>query len=163
MTAAMTPVYGSFHIQTSADNRGGAVNINGSPAIQSRPSYGNYISTQFLYYATGGLHDLALYNGWYNYSNGWSLAKCYKGVDDIVIIQGLVAGGNAAAGGMAGVHGCGGSNGTPLMSTGRRALFGAWKNWEQQGRVDLPTDGYLYPLASDPGWTSLDGIHYIAD
>ena len=163
MSAAMTPVYGSFHIQTSADNRGGAVNINGSPAIASRPSYGNYMSMQFLYYATGGLYDLALYNGWYNYSNGWSLAKCYKGVDDIVIIQGLVAGGNAAAGGMAGVHGCGGSNGTPYMSTGRRALFGAWKNWEQQGRVDLPTDGYLYPMATDPGWTSLDGIHYIAD
>lgn len=160
MSAAMTPVYGSFHIPTSVDGRAGAVNINGSPAIASRPTYGSYMSTQYLYYATGGLYDLALYNGWYNYSNGWALAKCYKGADDIVILQGLVAGGNPAAGGMAGVHGCGS---TPGMSTGRNAILPAWKNWESMGRVDLNTDNYLYPIKVDPGWTSLDGTHYIAD
>jgi type II secretory pathway pseudopilin PulG len=161
MTSVMTPQYGGMHIPASTANRGGAVNINGSPAITSRPSYGSYVSTQFLYYATGGLYDLPLYNGWYNYSNGWSLAKCFKGTDDIVILQGLVAGGNPAAGGMTGVHGCGTS--TPGMSTGYNAILPAWRNWERPARVDLNTDNYLYPISTDSGWTSLDGTHYIAD
>jgi len=150
-----------MHYPVSVDARGGAVNIGGS--INSRPSSGGYISTQLLYYAqTGGMATLPLYNGWVSYDNGvsWTHPQCYKGADDIVILQGLVRAGNQAAGGMTHVGVCG-SN--PYMSTGRRALFTAWKNWETQGRMDLPTDGYLYPLASDPGWTSLDAIHYIAD
>lgn len=160
MSAAMTPQYGGLHIPTTADNRAAAVNINGSPAIASRPSFGSYTSTQYLYYSIGGLPDLALYNGWYNYLNGWSLAKCNKGTDDIVILQGLVAGGNPAAGGMAGVHGCGT---TPGMSTGYDAILPAWRNWERAARVDLRPDNYLYPISVDTGWTSLDGTHYIAD
>jgi len=151
----MYPTNGSMHYPVSADNRGGAVNIGGN--ISSRPSYGSYISTQLLYNSGATGSNLPLYNGWYNYNNGWALAQCYRGSDDIVILQGLVAGGNQSAGGMTHIGGCG------YMSTGRRALFSGWKNWESQGRLDLPTDGYLYPLASDPGWTSLDGIHYIAD
>ncbi|MGB3945367.1 MAG: hypothetical protein WBK76_00815 [Candidatus Saccharimonadales bacterium] len=152
---------GGMHYPVSADNRGGAVNIQGS-LLQSRPSYGSYISTQLLYYSTGGLYNLALYNGWRNYDTYWSQARCYKASDDIVVLQGLVAAGDAAAGGMAGIHGCAGGA-EAGMSTGRRALFSAWKNWESQGRVDLPTDKYLYPMATDPGWTSLDGIHYISN
>jgi hypothetical protein len=149
----------SFHYPISADNRGGAVNIGSS--VQSRPSYGSYISTQLLYHTSeADMNGLNLYNGWYNYNNGWTTARCKQGTDDIVVMQGLVAGGNQAAGGLTHVGTCGS---TPYMSTGRRALFSGWMNWETQGRLDLPTDGYLYPMSSDPGWTSLDGIHYIAN
>ena len=163
MTAAMAPQYGSMHIPASADNRGGAVNINGDPSILSRPSYGSYVSTQFLYNSNGSMSDMFLYNGWYNYSNGWSLAKCIRYDDDVVVLQGLVAGGNPAAGGMAGVHNCGGVYGLPFMSTERNAILPGWANWERAARIDLNTDEYLYPITVDQGWTSLDGIHYIAD
>ena len=159
MPSTMAPQSGNFHIPAASDDRGSAVNINASPDVVGRPSSGNWVSTQFLYYSTGGLIDLPLYNGWYNYSNGWSLAKCYKGADDIVILQGLIAGGSAS-GSITHVLGCGTNAG---MSTGRNAILPAWKNWETPARVDLNADNYLYSVTTNPGWTSLDGVHYIAD
>ncbi|MES2876492.1 MAG: hypothetical protein V4678_03405 [Patescibacteria group bacterium] len=156
---------GTMHYNISGGNVGVAVNL--STGIQSRSPHGSYLSTQLLYYAADAPQPgLPFYNGWYNYNNGFTAAACKQGTDDIVILQGLVAGGNQAAGGMTHVGGCGP---TPYMSTGRRALFTAWRNGETQGRVDLPANGqtpgggYLYPMQTDPGWTALDGVHYIAN
>lgn len=163
---------GGMHYPMYSDSTPNAVNFyanSSDRSMRSRTS-GSYIGTNAVFYAsTGGKYALPLYNGWYNYNNGWTTAQCYKGADDIVILQGLVAGGNPSAGGLTNIGGCAGG-GIARMSTGRNAILGGVAYPGGAGidaayRIDLAQDDYMYPYGggASSGWTSLDGVHYIAD
>lgn len=162
---------GGMHYPMYSNSAPNAVNFMaaGDNRMLSRVS-GSYLGTNAVFYAsTGGKYALPLYNGWTNYNYGWTTAQCYKGSDDIVILQGLVNNGNPAAGGLTNISGCAGG-GSAAMSTGKNAILGGVAYSGGAGvdnayRIDLVTDNYMYPYGggASSGWTSLDGLHYIAN
>lgn len=151
---------GGSHYPISSGDRASAINVNTNGRIDSRATYYAWASTQLLYYPAGVTTNTFTSLSWPEYGGGWSPARCLKGADDIVILQGLIRNGNTAVNAqIANVSSCGS---TPTMSTGKRALFSAWTP-EQQGRIDMDTTGWLLSVSTNATWTSLDGIHYISD
>ncbi|HEY0965663.1 MAG TPA: type II secretion system protein [Candidatus Saccharimonadales bacterium] len=165
LPASMVPVNGSLHYPVAVNSRLGVVNVNTTPAIVARASNGSssWVSTQLIYQASGttGMTALPLYNSWTNYNAAggtWTTANCKRGNDDIVVLQGLVKGGaSSTTVKMSDVASCG------SMNSGGRAIFNGPRDTDVQARIDLLTDDTLMPISTSTTWTSLDGIHYIAD
>lgn len=162
---------GGMHYPMYSDTSPNSVNFYANSSDRSMRSRGSgsYLGTNAVFYSsTGGKYALPLYNGWANYNNGWATAQCFKGADDIVILQGLVNNGNPSAGGLTNIAGCAGG-GNAAMSTGKNAILGgvaySGAAVDNAYRIDLVTDNYMYPYGggASSGWTSLDGVHYIAD
>lgn len=164
-----------LHYPMYSDSAPNSVNFMGAGdnRMLSRAS-GSYLGTSAVFYAsTGGKYPLTLYNSWENYNNGWSTAQCYKGADDIVIVQGLVRNPMYSDGRdgypVGSTAPCAGG-GNAQMSTGLNAILGSvaypgGAGPDRANRADLLTNGQLvfYGGGSHSAWTSLDGIHYIAD
>lgn len=151
---------GTMHIGAMSNVRG-AVNIDANGNIIGRGNATSYQQLQFIYYppSFGGWSTMTFQNGWSNYGGGWPTLACYKGSDDIVTLKGLI---RRTAGSGDGTYitdtpsaGCG-------TYTDGRLILAAWQAYEEIASVDL-LNGSVWARRTGNVWTSLDGVHFIAD
>ncbi len=163
MPVSMRPAQ-SMHVAANSGSSGGGANILTDGTIPSRNNPGTYRSTQFLYYpGTTGWSNLTLQNSWTAYP-GWTTPQCRRFADDIVIVKGLIYGGNVTYPAVItnlNSAGCGLQN----SNSGSNIFSGIRYNgtYDASSSIDLDPSGNLLVTNVNASWTSLDSIHYIAD
>lgn len=136
-------------------------------SILSRSAPNSYQSLQLIYRLAGatGWQNMPFSSGWTNYDvNNWPIMQCHRGTDDVVIVQGLIAhpgGGNNAYIGDTGP--CGRFSSGKGIGYEDRLLLSPWLSNETTGRVDFVNGVSILSQGTQDPWTSLDGIHFIAD
>ncbi len=153
----------------------GIVQVFNNGNISTRSTPNSYQQLQLIYRngsATGWqtMPFTSAPNEWGNYdSANWPAMRCHKGPDDVVVVQGLIAHNAASDGNNKYIGslptGCGRfSSGKPQgIGYEDELILSPWLSNETPGRVDFIRGQDLYSVATQDSWTSLDGIHFIAD
>ena len=144
----------------------GIVQILTNGQVVTRSSAASYQSLQLIYRPSGatGWQNMPFSSGWTNYNNGFPTMQCHKGVDDVVIVQGLIAHPSDGNGAYIGDTGpCGRFSSGEGIGVKDRLLLSPWTSNEAPGRIDMVNGVSLLSQGTASGWTSLDGIHFIAD
>ncbi|MDB5179618.1 MAG: hypothetical protein JWN12_250 [Candidatus Saccharibacteria bacterium] len=151
-------------------------NTGGSPTHYSIDSSGNgqakgfgtsYLSLQEMFYPAGRATgascstqwcNLTMINGWKFYGGLYSTPQYTKGLDNIVLLKGLINGGSSAGAQIAILP----AGYCPTESSLQAAASnGVWS------RMDITRNGdgtcNIIPSAGSTAWISLDEIRYIAE
>lgn len=138
----------------------GSFGANSANGIVARNVDSAYINTEAMYYpgTTGSwtnLADSSLSNGWVRYSATYNQPGYTKGSDGIVSLKGLIKSGTAVSGETIFTLPAG-------YRPAKTTIFPVVRA-RDYGRIDILSDGRVIVRYASPTWTSLDGIHFIAE
>lgn len=154
----------SMHVPSQGGN---LINISADGTTNGRAYAGGYRSMETVFYNSSfaGWKSFAFQNSWQNYGSGWSTGQCAMGADGITIMKGLINGGNinypAVMTNIANTASGAGSCGVP--NADGTFLLPAAAAGEVPASFDLGPDGNMVVTNASASWTSVDGIHFIAD
>jgi hypothetical protein len=100
---------------------------------------------------------LSMQNSWTNYNSGYNTAAYRKTSDGVVVVKGLIArSGTPVSGEVIGTLPVSYRPSTTL-------IFLAGTNPNTYARIDVYPNGNIIYVSGDPGWLSMDNIHFAPD